>query len=123
MWAVPHVVNVTTDGSGGAVVYSDRTLQGKVIRVVYTKDDFTNGVDFTITTEKSGQTIWKEIDVNAAKSVNPTQTLQDNVGADVTYDGTRIVHGPIFLANERIKVVIASGGAAKNGKFTFYVGG
>ena len=119
-----HTVTVTTAGGGAATAYTDRPVQGRLFRVVYTKDDFAAGVDFTITLEDSGQNVWTEADVNASKSINPLQPMQDNAGADVTWDGTRKMHGPIIACRpERVKIVIAQGGDTKSGTFVFYTGG
>jgi len=119
-----HAVSVETIADGSATAYTEFPVQGRIFRVVYTKDDFAAGVDFTITLEDSGQNVWTEADVNAAKSINPMQPMQDNAGADITYDGTRKVHGPIVACRpERVKIVIAQGGDTKSGTFVFFTGG
>jgi len=110
-------VTATTDASGDATVYlpsSDgESLTGIVNVIIYTKDDFDNGVDFTITAEASGQTLWTESNVNASKTVYPVAAA--NLGTGAT---SSLLEVPIYLANDRIKIVIASGGNAKSGTFT-----
>lgn len=111
-----RVVDVVTEADGSFTGYTD-LVKGRLIKVQYVKTDFADGVDFTITGEDTGQNIWVEINVNAAV----TKYLQAQV-----YDGdsgAAIVgaSAPIWLNNERIKVVIASGGNAKIGQFVFSV--
>jgi hypothetical protein len=109
-------INATTDGSGDATVYSGR-VTGKVLGVAYVKDDFADGVDFTITTEASGETVWAQENVNASAVKYPRRLVQDTVGVDIaaTYDS-------IYMGNDRLKIVIASGGATKSGTFYLLMG-
>ncbi len=48
--------------------------------------------------------------------------VQDNAGADLTYDGTHKVYEPVALAVDRVKIVIANGGDAKSGALHIIVG-
>jgi len=109
-------VDVTTGADGGATVYS-QPVSGRLAHIAYTKTDFANGVDFTITSDRTQQTIWDEDDVNASKTISPVQPAHTSAGGAVTYDGTRPIYRDIVLAAERIKFVIASGGASKTGTF------
>lgn len=111
-------VSVTTDANGDATVYTP-SIDGRLSTIIYTKDTFDNGVDFTITGEQSGQTLWDEDNVNASKIIAPRQQTHTTAGVAITYDSTRNVYDKIVLAGERIKIVIAQGGASKSGKFTF----
>lgn len=104
-------IPVTVDASGDATVYSTKH-RARIIGIIYTKDDFANGVDFTITTETSGIGVWTESDVNASKTVYPTLLVQNDVGVDTTQ------RDYIPLADERLKIVVASGGNATSGTFT-----
>lgn len=104
-------VTVTTASDGSATAYSD-PIRGSILSIRYVKTDFSDGVDFNITTETSAQTLWAQNDVNASATVYPKLLNDDTAGADLTgeYDHVRAF-------NERIKVVIASGGNAKSGTF------
>lgn len=106
-------VTATTDGSGDATVFSGR-VTGQILGIAYVKTDFADGVDFTITTENSGENVWIDTDVNAAEVVYPRRLVQDTVGANIaaTYE-------PIYVGADRVKFVIAQGGATRTG--TFYV--
>ena len=112
-------VTVTTDGSGNATVYTTAAINGYIESVRYVKTDFADGVDVDITTEDTGVVVLDKDSVNASVTYSPRHTVQDTTGADVTYDGTRVVHERIAVAGERIKIVIASGGDKKTG--TFYI--
>jgi len=117
-------VTVTTDGSGNATVYSPR-VSGKVHQVSYVKPSsgsYTDGVDFTITGEETGQNIWVESNVNATAHRAPRQPTHSQAGVASLYaPAGAAVETPIALANDRIKIVIASGGAAKVGTFQFLI--
>jgi hypothetical protein len=85
-------VTVTTDAAEAATVYLPSAaavaagaphLNGRVLTLIYTKDDFTNGVDFTITGEASGETIWTEANVDASKTVAPRQATHSTAGRGV----------------------------------------
>lgn len=105
-------VTVTTASDGSATAYTP-AINGRVNTIRYAKTDFADGVTFTITGEDSGVGLWTESAVNASKTVRPTVLTQLQDGTDHT------VRDFIALAGERIKIVIASGGATKTG--TFYV--
>lgn len=114
---------VTTDAGGDATAFlptpgsGESALDGRVLRISYTKTDYATGVDFTITSEKTLQNLWVESDVDASKSVGPTQVIQHDDGTDRLGGGAYI-----HIANERIKIVVANGGDTKSGLFTVVVG-
>lgn len=112
MYAERKSITLTTDAAGAAEGFIAVPF-GRVLNLIYTKDDYAAGVDFTITSEETGQTIWTESDVNASKTVAPVQAAALPTGAAST-----LTEVPIVLANDRIKIVIASGGDTKSGTFT-----
>lgn len=118
-------VDVTTDADGDATAYSAEELTGAVRLVRYVKDattPFADGVDFTVTSEQTGQTIWAEENVNASTSRSPRQATHTNAGAAALYAAAgAAVLGDIVLAAERIKIVVGSGGDTKVGQFQFVV--
>lgn len=110
-------VPVTTDGAQAATAYTP-VFSGKIVQIRYVKTDFTDGVDFTITLEGTGETVWTESNVNASKTVAPRQATHDTVGVASLYAaGGEPVEDKIAVANDRVKIVIAAGGAAKTGTF------
>ena len=113
-----HCVAVTTIADGSATVYTP-VVNGRVLAIEYVKTDFVNGVDFVVVTEDSGQGILAVTDVNASAAFYPRTQVHSTVGVGLTYDGTRVVAEPVIVAQERIKILVSSGGDTKSG--TFYV--
>lgn len=112
-------VDVTTDASGNATVYSEY-VTGRLSAIEYVKTDFAAGVDFTITSENSGESLWTQNDVNASTVVRPRAPTHSQAGVASLYaSGGTAVQDKIALANDRVKIVIASGGNAASG--TFYI--
>lgn len=113
-------VTVTTDGSGDATSYSDPIPYGVLSQVRYVKTDYANGVDFTITSEATGETLWTQANVNASATVAPRQATHDTAGVATLYAAAgAAVLDKIALADDRIKIVVAQGGASKTGAFHF----
>lgn len=121
MYCKRFAVEVTTDSSGDAEVYS-APLNGRVLRVEYVKDDFANGVDIDVTLESSGVTVWSEDDVNTSKTIQPREAVHGTDGAAASYADGYPREEPIVVADERAKIVVASGGDTKSGTFYITVG-
>ena len=115
MFAQRHTIAVETDGAGAATAYSPN-VTGRIHSVTYTKDDFTDGVDFTITLERTAQSIWTDTNINASETVYPVAAANLGTGAAST-----LSEAPIVAANDRVKIVIAAGGATKGGTFEVVV--
>lgn len=107
-------VTVTTASDGSATGYT-ANIRGKIIAVKYLKVDYADGVDFTITTETSLRDVWVDTNINATETVVPKELNDGSTGSDLTgvYDHIRVF-------NERVKIVIASGGDTKTGTFTVF---
>lgn len=117
-----HEVVVTTAADGSATAYSP-IVTGKLSQIRYVKTDFAVGVDFTITAEATGETIWTDTNVDASETVAPRQPTHDTAGAAAVYAaGGSAVLDKIALANDRVKIVIAAGGNAKTGTFHIILG-
>lgn len=111
------VVPVTTDGAGAATAYSP-VVTGKLSQIRYVKTDFAAGVDFTITAEATGETLWTESNVDVDATRAPRQATHSTAGAAALYAAAgTAVNDKIALANDRVKIVIAAGGAATTGTF------
>lgn len=116
-----YKVTVTTDASGNATAYTPR-LSGLADAIHYVKGDFADGVDFTITSEATGVSLWTDTNVNASEVVRPRAPTHDQAGAALLYaSGGTAVSERIALANDRVKIVIAQGGNAKSGTFHILV--
>lgn len=117
MYAERHEVAVTTAADGSATAYSS-TVTGQISAIRYVKTDFADGSTFTITAEASGETIWAETAVNASATRAPRQATHSTAGVAALYaGGGSAVLDKIALANDRVKIVIASGGNVKSGTF------
>lgn len=114
-------VTVTTAADGTATAYSD-AVNGLLQQIRYVKPgsgNFDNGVDFTITIEDTGETLWSESDVNASATRAPRQATHATDGSASLYAAAgEPVEAPIAVTG-RIKIVIAQGGNAKSGTFHF----
>lgn len=120
-YAETHTVSITTDASGDGTGYTP-VLNGKIINIIYTKDDYAVDVDFAITAEGSGLDIWTENDVNATKTVSPKQPTHTQAGVENDSAGDVLLED-IYLTNERVKIVVSNGGNTKSGTFKVIVGG
>jgi hypothetical protein len=117
-YARRETVTVTTASDGSATAYSDPIDYGVLSAIRYVKTDFANGVDITITSEATGETLWTQADVNASTTVAPRQALHTTAGVAAVYaSGGSAVLGPIAIVRDRIKFVIAQGGDTKVGTF------
>lgn len=122
MYAERHVVTVTTDASGDATVYSP-VVTGPIRTIRYVKTDFTDGVDFTVTLEATGESVWAESNVNASATRAPRQATHGVTGvASLFAAAGTAVEDLIVAARDRVKIVVAQGGNAKTGAVHIVVG-
>lgn len=114
MNVVRHTVDLVTATGGGATAYSP-TVTGRIGAIVYTKDGsvpLASTADITITAEATGETVWSEANVNATKSVRPVAPATTTTGA-----ASSLTETPIWVSNDRVKIVVAQGGNTKSGSF------
>lgn len=118
-----HAIAITTAADGSATAYTSAPVTGRILTLVYTKTDFDNGSTITVTTDATGQSVWAETGVNASTTRSPRLATCSIAGAASLYaTGGAAVNDHIYAANERIKVVVASGGNVKTGTITVLVG-
>lgn len=123
MHARRESITVTTDAAGAATEYFP-VMTGAILSIHYTKGDFATGVDFAITTETLAQGVWTESNVDASAARAPRQATHSVAGVAALYAAAgTAVNDFVYLANERVKVVISSGGNTKTGTFDLIVGG
>lgn len=115
-FVVPAVV--ASDGSG---TFYSPYLSGKIESIQYVKTDYADTVDFTITADVTGETIWTESNVTAAAIKHPRAAAHSTVGVAATLDGTRPMLVPVALSRDRVKIVIAAGGTSTTGSFTITI--
>lgn len=117
MGARRFVVPVAVDASGDATVYSPY-LSGRVSSIHYLKTDYADTVDFTITAEATGESLWTEANVTASKHCRPRGATHSNAGVAALYAAAgTAVNDKIALGRDRVKIVLASGGVSKTGTF------
>lgn len=121
MFIKRETVTITTAANGSGTGYS-AVVNGRILSIQYVKDDFADGVDFAVTAETTGRSLWSQENVNASAEILPRKQVSETDGTALTYDGTYKVCEPIALADERVKIVIASGGNAKSGTFYITIG-
>lgn len=116
-------IPITVNSDGDAEVYSP-VIRGKLVSIRYIKTDFADGVDFVLTGETSGQTIWSEEAVNASATRYPRAPTHSTAGVAALYaSGGEAVNDMIALADERIKIVVADGGDTKTGTLHIVIDG
>lgn len=114
-------VPVTAAADGSATAYSP-WLSGRLASLHYVKTDFADGVDFTITSEATGESLWVESNVNASTVRYPRAATHNGSGVAALFaSGGTPVQAPIALGRDRVKIAIAAGGNAKSGKFLILI--
>lgn len=118
-----YEVTVTTAADGSATAYAPSAgkARGRLESIQYEKVDYADGVDFTITDEETGESLWTDTNINASEIVRPRAPVMDQAGAARLFaSGGTAVSDRIGIVC-RIKIVIAQGGNAKSGIFRFIV--
>ncbi|MCV9960391.1 hypothetical protein OIU34_00630 [Pararhizobium sp. BT-229] len=112
-----YKVTLTTAADGTVTGYTPR-VSGKLHSIHYAKTDYAAGVDFTITSEATGESLWTQANVDASAVVYPRAATHTNAGVAALYaaGGTAVQDRPA-LASDRVKIAIAAGGNAKVGTF------
>lgn len=121
-----YKVTVTTSTGGAATSYipdpagadAGTGITGKIKSLIYTKTDFASSGDFTITTERDGQTVWTASNISASAVKHPRAAIHTTAGVVSTSVGEKT---EIAIVNDRIKIVIAQGGSVKTGAFEVIV--
>lgn len=115
---------VTTDASGDATAYTD-PVNGYLSQIRYVKPGsggYADTVDFTITSDETGETLWAQENVTASATVAPRQAVHSTAGVGLVYASTDVVPDKIAVTG-RIKIVIANGGNGGVGTFHFMMEG
>ena len=116
-----HTVALTSGTGQTGTAYSPY-ISGFIESIQYVKTDYADGVDFTITAEATGETIWTEADVNAAVIKYPRAATHSTAGVASLYAAAgEAVTDRIALGRDRVKIVLAQAGATKSGTFVITV--
>lgn len=117
------VVPLTVDASGDGIMYSP-AIYGELVSLRYVKTDFADGVDFNVTLETTGETVWAESNVNASATRYPRAATHSTAGVAALYaSGGVAVLGRIGIGGDRIKIVVDEGGVSKTGTLHITVDG
>lgn len=111
------VIPFTTNGSGAADTLSEVAAFGEVVAVNIDTGDAASTADFTITANETGVVVFNK--TNIASDVQyPVRTpTYDTTGTAIT----GAYSAPVVA--ERLRLVVAQGGATKSGVVTVYVDG
>jgi hypothetical protein len=114
-------VTVTVNASGDGTGYTDH-VSGVVRAISYVKNNYADGIDVTVTTDVTGQTVLAWTNVNASATTYPYTAMKTTADAAALYAaGGVAVLAPIPVAAERLKFVVAQGGNATSGTFYAYI--
>lgn len=117
------VVAAAVDASGDGTFYSP-PVYGSLLSITYAKTNFADGVDFVITAETTGETLWSEANVNASTTRYPRAGTHSTAGVAALYaSGGTAVQGRIGLGGDRVKIIVAQGGVSTSGAFHITVDG
>lgn len=123
-----HVVSVTTDSDGAATGYTDVPVNGFIHSIRYIPDGSSpldTNADVDITGEATGIVVLDDDNIGtSAYTVMPRFATTDQTNTASLYaSGGEPVEDRVGIANERLKVVIASGGDTLTGVFHILVEG
>lgn len=112
MHAERHTIAVEVSAGGAATAYSPN-ITGRVHSISYVKDDYADTVDWAITLEATGESLWTDTNITASERVYPVAPA--NVGSSGA--ASSLTEVPIVAANDRVKFVISNGGVSTSGVF------
>lgn len=113
-------VAAVSDGSSVGTFYTP-WISGYIESVQYVKTDYADTVDFTITTDVTGEDIWVDTNITASEVVRPRAPTHTTAGVAALYAASGAVNDRIALGRDRVKIVLAAAGATKTGTFVITV--
>lgn len=130
MFIERHVVTLTVDASGDLTTYTSANVTGRILEMRLVQPGsggLDTGADITITGETTGTAILTITNQGATSttyrprgSVIPITAT--GAGTAMNYAATFPIEEYIYIANERIKVVVAAGGNALTATLHILVG-
>ncbi len=113
-----HTNTITTDESGDATVYLGSNIRGRVESIKYAPGTIETGATLTVTGETSKVAILTKADAGTDTvwfyPVAPCNKAADGSASTVTEE-------PVTLYDDRVKVMIATGGDTLTGSITVRV--
>jgi len=113
-----YTTAIATDGSGAATVYLGSRIRGMILAIRYTPSAIATGATLTITADGSGQAVLTKANAGTSVAwyypVAPANKVADGAASSLS-------EVPLWLYQDRLKLVVASGGATKAGSITLWV--
>jgi hypothetical protein len=127
MFCTRYALTLTVNSSGDATVYTAEPVTGRVLQLRYVPDGtapLDTGADVAITGEVTGVAIATLTDIGTSAFTKvPRQATHGVDGSASLYAAAgEPVEEPVYLAGERVKVIVAQGGNAKTGTLFVTVG-
>lgn len=122
MFVQTDTITLAVNGSGALTTYS-RNLTGRVLEIRYDAGTLDSGTDLVITNETTGAAI-----LTASPSTDatwcPRQATHSVAEAAALYGvgAAYAVNDYCWLANQRVKIVVAQGGVSLTGTLYITVG-
>jgi hypothetical protein len=121
-----EVIDIVTNAAGAFTGYT-QPVDGHIWQMRYIPDATTpldTGADFTVTLEGTGVAVYSESNIGtSAFTKAPRQATHTTAGVAAVFAAAgEAVLEPVQVSRERIKLVVAQGGASKLGKLHFWVG-
>lgn len=114
-------ISLATDGSGDCTAAST-VVTGRIHGIVFNAGTLANTADITVTAIATSEPILVVTNLSTSAPYYPRVQVHDETGAGATLDGTRKMREAVCVANDRIRFVVAQGGASKTGTATLIVG-
>ena len=121
-----YSVALAVDASGDQTVYTEN-IKGRVAQVRYIPDGtvpLDTGADITITSEVTGVSVAALVNIGTSaftKALRQATYGLDGAASLFAVAGLP-VQDAVYLAGERLKIVVAQGGVSKKGTLYIWVG-
>jgi len=113
-----YTVAITTDGSGDATVYLGSCIRGRIVAIKYEPGDIDTNADLVITGAISGVAILTKANCGTSDVWFYPRALANKVADGAA---SAITEVPVWVYQERVKVVVDQGDNAKTGAITLWV--
>lgn len=122
-----YSVALAVDASGDQTTYTSENITGRILQIRYVVDGsnpLATGADFTITGAETGTAILTitNIGTSSVAFAPRLATCGITTTASLYAAGGTAVEDHIYIANEKVKIVVAQGGASKVGTLYIIVG-
>lgn len=112
-----YTQTITTAVGGAATVNFGQKILGRIIAILYQPGTIATGAGLTITGATSGVPILTKANAGTSDAwFNPATLVNDSSDGSLATDFYR----DIYVFDEKIKLVVASGGDEKTGSMTIY---